>query len=63
MSRLTEEWKGGRIVRVNLSFSPVSKEYADRLGVVETPTFVLFDAGGREERRWTSTVPGAGELP
>jgi thioredoxin-related protein len=63
VSRLTEEWKNGRIIRVNLTFSKVNKEYAERLNVNVTPTFILFDAKGKEEGRWTSKVPTAGELP
>lgn len=63
MSRLQEEWTGGRIVRVNLTTGGASKEYADRLGVVETPTFVLFDGSGRETQRWVSRVPTANDLP
>jgi hypothetical protein len=63
VSRLADEWTGGRIVRVNLTSAAASKEYADRLGVVETPTFVLFDDSGRETRRWVSRVPALGELP
>ena len=63
MSKLTGKWKGGRIIRVNLTFSNVNKEYAERLEVKVTPTFILFDAAGKEERRWTSKVPEIGELP
>ena len=63
MSRLTEEWKKGRIIRVNLTFSEVSKEYAKRMNVDLTPTFILFDATGKEGRRWTSKPPEIGELP
>jgi hypothetical protein len=63
VSRLADEWTGGRIVRVNLTAGGASKEYADRLGVVETPTFVLFDGSGREQRRWVSRVPDRDALP
>jgi hypothetical protein len=63
VSRLTESWKGGRIVRVNLTFAVESKQYADRIGVVQTPTFVLFDAGGTEQQRWVGHPPDLGELP
>ncbi|HKA08123.1 MAG TPA: hypothetical protein VKD71_12765 [Gemmataceae bacterium] len=63
MSRLTGEWKSGRIIRVNLTFSKVNKEYAERLNANVTPTFILFDASGKEIGRWTSKVPTVGELP
>jgi thioredoxin-related protein len=63
VSRLTAEWTNGRIIRVNLTFSQVNKEYAERLDVQVTPSFILFDAAGKEERRWTSKVPEIGELP
>ncbi|HJZ91711.1 MAG TPA: hypothetical protein VKE40_12625 [Gemmataceae bacterium] len=63
MSRLTESWKGGRIVRVNLTFAAESKKYAEQIGVVQTPTFVLFDANGNEQGRWVGHPPEVGELP
>jgi len=63
VSRLTDEWKNGRIIRVNLTFSKVNKEYAERLNVNVTPTFILFDSEGKYMGRWTSKVPTVGELP
>lgn len=63
MSSLEKEWKNGRIIQVNLTFSAASKELAERLNVQATPTFILFDAEGTELRRWTSDVPKLGELP
>jgi thioredoxin-related protein len=63
VSSLESQWKNGRIIQVNLTFSTASKEVADRLGVQATPTFILFDADGVEQRRWTSSVPKLGELP
>ena len=63
MSSLESQWKNGRIIQVNLTFSTASKDFADRLGVVATPTFILFDTDGNEQRRWTSAVPKLGELP
>jgi thioredoxin-related protein len=63
VSSLEGQWKKGRIIQVNLTFSTASKEFAERLGVQATPTFILFDSDGEEQRRWTSTVPKLGELP
>jgi thioredoxin-related protein len=63
VSSLEGQWKNGRIIQVNLTFSTASKEFADRLNVQSTPTFILFDSNGDEQRRWTSTVPKLGELP
>jgi thioredoxin-related protein len=63
VSRLVDQWKSGRILRVNLTFSKASKEFADRLGVQATPTFILFNADGNQQRRWTSIVPKIDELP
>jgi thioredoxin-related protein len=63
VSRLTGDWKTGRIIRVNLTVNKVNKDYAEQRNVEMTPTFILFDTTGREVRRWTSTVPEIGELP
>ena len=59
--RLTGEWKDGRVLRVNIIYK-VSREYAERIGVKQTPTFLLFDAEGREVRRWVGEAPTAAEL-
>jgi hypothetical protein len=43
--------------------SDVNKQYAEQAGVETTPTFILFDASGRELRRWVGEAPGLGDLP
>jgi hypothetical protein len=62
VSRVIEEWKGGRVLRLSLS-STVNQEYAKSIGAERTPTFVLFDAQGREVKRWVDAAPSPGELP
>ena len=62
MSRIAEEWKTGRVLRLN-TVSEVTKQYADQIGVTDTPTFILFDPSGRELRRWSREAPTMAELP
>jgi hypothetical protein len=40
----------------------VNRQYADRLGVWTTPTFILFDAAGCERSRWVETAPRSEDL-
>ena len=54
-------WTAGRIIRLN-TVSPVNRAYADSLGVTDTPTFILFDATGHEQRRWLKEAPTLAEL-
>jgi thioredoxin-related protein len=63
VSRLTETWKLGRVLRLNLPFAEANKAFAGELGVEGTPTFVLFDASGQELRRWAGKAPAVEELP
>ena len=62
MSRLAEQWKSGRVLRLNTA-NEVNKHYAEQIGVANTPTFILFDAAGGEIRRWSSEAPTVMELP
>lgn len=61
VSRLAETWTAGRIVRLN-TVAEVNRQYAESLGVKDTPTFILFDAAGREQRRWLKVAPTLAEL-
>ena len=61
VSRLANEWQTGRIVRLNTA-SEVNKTYAEGLGVMDTPTFILFDTFGQEQRRWVQEPPKLAEL-
>jgi hypothetical protein len=62
VGRLANEWQTGRVVRLNM-VSEVNKKYAEGLGVIDTPTFILFDAFGQEQRRWAQEPPELAELP
>jgi hypothetical protein len=42
--------------------SNASREYADRVGVTDTPAFILFDRMGKEQRRWVRDAPTIAEL-
>ena len=55
-------WKSGRVLRLN-TWSEVNKKYADGVGVMNTPTFILYDQLGQEVRRWHGAAPDIGELP
>jgi thioredoxin-related protein len=61
VSRIGQEWTTGRVLNLNLS-SGVNKEYADKIGVSTTPTFILFDPSGKELNRWVGTAPNASDL-
>jgi hypothetical protein len=50
------------VVRLNLA-SEVNRQWAERVGVTDTPSFVLFNRSGKELRRWTSQAPAPSELP
>ena len=62
MNRIEEEWTSGRVLRLNVS-SEIVKMYADSLEIKYTPTFILFDAKGREMKRWVGTAPKLTDLP
>jgi hypothetical protein len=62
VSRIAEEWKTGRVLRLN-TVSEVNRQYADHIGVTDTPTFILFDSSGQELRRWSREAPTVAELP
>jgi hypothetical protein len=49
------------MLRLNVS-SEVNQQFADTYYVQTTPTFILFDAAGREQRRWVETAPTVAEL-
>lgn len=62
VDRIKESWTAGRTLRLNLVVE-VNKEYAESLDVVDTPTFILFDYLGREQKRWVADAPTVEELP
>jgi thioredoxin-related protein len=62
VSGIAENWKSGRVVRLN-TISEVTKKYAEKINVKDTPTFILFDAEGKEVRRWQREAPKLAELP
>lgn len=62
VSRIADTWTIGRTVRLNMAIE-VNKAYAESLGVTDTPTFILFDALGREQKRWLGEAPPLEELP
>jgi DTW domain-containing protein YfiP len=59
---LAETWTVGRIIRLN-TIAEVNRQYAESLGVKDTPTFILFDATGQEQQRWLKEAPSLAELP
>ena len=62
VSGLGEKWQAGRVLRLNTA-DDVAKRYAERFGVETTPTFILFDAAGKEQRRWVHEAPLLKDLP
>lgn len=62
MSRLSEEWKDGRVLALNILESGTNWAYYQKLGIKQTPVFILFDAQGREIKRWGGSVPKRDEL-
>jgi len=62
VSGIAKNWKTGRVVRLN-TISEINKKYAEKINVKDTPTFILFDAGGKEQRRWNREAPKLAELP
>lgn len=61
VDRLKIDWKTGQILRVDV-LSTVGREFANQHGFEGTPTFVLFDAAGREVQRWRGKPPELSEL-
>jgi hypothetical protein len=41
----------------------VNKQFAEQIGVTDTPTFILFDSSGQQVRRWSREAPKVAELP
>jgi DTW domain-containing protein YfiP len=62
VSGIAENWKTGRVVRLN-TMSEATRKYAEKINVKDTPTFILFDASGKEQRRWSREAPKLAELP
>jgi DTW domain-containing protein YfiP len=62
VSGISRSWKGGRVLRLNTA-AEVNRSYAEQIGVKDTPTFILFDGSGREQRRWVREAPELTELP
>ena len=60
MDKLQAEWNTGQVLRVDILTS-IGREFARRHDFVGTPTFVLFDAQGKEVRRWQQP-PSLSEL-
>jgi hypothetical protein len=48
---------------LRLNTADVTRHYAERFGVDTTPTYILFDAAGQEQRRWVQEVPLLEDLP
>ena len=63
MSGLTESWKAGRILRLNMFFEKASEQFAREMKVERTPTYILFDAQGEEVKRWVDKAPALADLP
>jgi hypothetical protein len=64
VSGLTDSWKAGRILRLNLFFSEtVNDRFAKEMKVERTPTYILFDAQGEEVKRWVDKAPALADLP
>lgn len=63
MSSLTQTWKTGRVLRLNLFGNDVNKKFSESLGVATTPTYVLFGPDGVERKRWAGDLPPLSELP
>jgi hypothetical protein len=62
VQRLEREWTGGQVVTLDV-MAPQIRLYGAEVGFEVTPTFILFDAQGREMQRWVGRVPGLAELP
>jgi hypothetical protein len=62
VDRITNLWTTGRTLRLNIAVE-VNKAYAETVGVTDTPTFILFDASGKEQERWLGEAPAIEELP
>jgi hypothetical protein len=62
VSGITTSWKGGRVLRLNTA-TEANRRYAEQVGVRDTPTFILFDPLGREQRRWEREAPALPDLP
>jgi hypothetical protein len=62
VSRLEDEWKYGHVLRLNITWNETNGGFAKKHKVEQTPLFILFDARGREMRRWAGSTPEAVEL-
>ncbi len=57
-----QQWKSGRVLRLNITWSQAVKDYAYVIGVERTPTFILYDAQGEVLKRWIGKAPELDEL-
>jgi len=51
-----EMWTTGRVIRLNMN-SDSNVAYSKELGVIDLPTFILFDATGNALQRWVGEAP------
>jgi hypothetical protein len=58
---LERDWTGGRVIRVDIRGAEGSA-FAATHGLSLTPSFILFDAAGRESGRWTGRPPSLAEI-
>ena len=57
---LEREWTAGQVIRLDV-LTPAGRDFGRRHDFQYTPTFILFDASGRELARW-QRPPSLGEL-
>lgn len=48
---LERDWTAGQVLRLDI-LTPVGREFGQRHAFQYTPTFILFDAAGKELARW-----------
>ncbi len=58
---LEREWRAGKVIRLDV-LTPVGREFGRLHDFQFTPTFILFDGGGVEVRRWQGRPPALSEL-
>ncbi len=61
VQRLEQEWTAGQFVTLDV-MDPQIRAFGYEVGFEVTPTFILFDAQGREVQRWVGRAPSLDEL-
>ncbi len=61
VQRLEQDWTDGQVITLDVMDLQI-RQFGYEIGFEVTPTFILFNAQGKELQRWVGRAPGLDEL-